>query len=42
MKYAAPDMEVVVVGITAAVATDSEHEVDFNMGDFLSKNSMPK
>ncbi len=40
MNYEAPEMDVVSVSVDAAIADD--HEVDFDMGDFLSKGSMPK
>lgn len=40
MKYVAPEMEIVAVGAATALANDNE--IDYDMGDFLSKNSMPK
>ncbi len=40
MKYVAPEMEIVAIGVDTALANDTE--VDFDMGDFLSKNSTPK
>ncbi len=42
MKYETPEMEIVAFGVKAAIAADEDYEMDFDMGDFLSKNSMPK
>ncbi len=41
MKYVAPEMEIVAIGVDAAIAADADYEIGVDMSAMLSKNSMP-